>query len=76
MNIFEVLWNLVLDMISAVNGVWVWLNTPLSLEFKVLGVTIDLDFFNIGGMSPLAWLGVGLGALVVVRIIKGIIPGA
>lgn len=69
-NLFQVLWDLLLNFIQAVSSVWEWLNKPIKIGVD-LGI---IGYIGIPPFTPISAFGVGILVIIGLWAVKSLLP--
>lgn len=75
-NVFESIWNMAKGLIQVIGVVWEWLTNPLNIDIPLLSDIPGIgNWFQISlDYSPIELIGIGIGVLLVLWVVKNLIP--
>lgn len=69
-NLFQTIYDLLIEFIKAVSSVWDWLNDPIKIGFD-LGL---LGYIGIPPFTPISAFGVGILVIIGLWAVKSLLP--
>lgn len=69
-NIISEMWRIAENLIKGINSIWLWLNNPISLGFKIPVI----GYVGVPKFIPIEIIGAGMIAFLVLWLIKGLVP--